>query len=176
MRADAAVRPPKETCRSGKHLLATAGKTREGKCAEGAREAARRNYENHRDERMAKQRVGYLREHNPERLQRIREYDKARTSYDKERARGLRRHFGMSIVEYSQIFMAQGGVCAICHQAETDTFKGSVRPLAVDRDHVTNRRRALLCARCNRGIGMFRDNPQLLIASAEYLFSFQQVA
>jgi hypothetical protein len=124
---------------------------------------------------MAKMRVGYLREHKPDRAQRMKEYDQARTSYDKERARGLRRNFGMTVVEYSEMFLAQTGVCAICGRAETATFKGSVRPLAVDHDHVTNARRKLLCANCNRALGLMRDDPQLLIAAAEYLFSFQQV-
>lgn len=57
--------------------------------------------------------------------------------------------------------IAQNGCCAIC---------GTVpRRLVVDHCHSTNMVRALLCDRCNRGIGSFEDNGELLRAAAAYV-------
>lgn len=85
----------------------------------------------------------------------------------------LRRMYGITLDEYKAIFDRQGGVCAICHQPETDTQQrnGRViyRTLAVDHCHTANAIRSLLCAKCNRGIGMFRDSADLLRAAADYL-------
>jgi hypothetical protein len=41
--------------------------------------------------------------------------------------------------------------------------------LAVDHDHNTGKIRALLCDRCNRGIGYFNEDPALIRESADYL-------
>jgi len=39
----------------------------------------------------------------------------------------------------------------------------------VDHDHESGEIRGVLCHACNRGIGMFEDNPDLLIQAAHYL-------
>lgn len=59
---------------------------------------------------------------------------------------------------------AQGGVCAIC--GETNA---SGRDLSVDHDHETGEIRQLLCSNCNTGIGLLKDNPELLIKASAYL-------
>lgn len=51
-------------------------------------------------------------------------------------------------------------VCDICN---------SDIKLHVDHDHLTGRIRGVLCANCNRGIGLFRDNKELLAKAIKYL-------
>ncbi len=83
----------------------------------------------------------------------------------------LRWKYGISRVEYDVLFAAQGGVCAICRNAETrvNPRTGTVRLLAVDHDHLTGAIRKLLCSACNRGLGFFKDDLRLLRAAVSYL-------
>lgn len=53
--------------------------------------------------------------------------------------------------------------CTICGDAST--------PLVVDHDHKTGQIRGLLCNHCNRGLGHFRDNPELLEYARMYLLA-----
>lgn len=63
-----------------------------------------------------------------------------------------------------QMFLEQDGKCAIC--------KSSIEfwtQAKADHDHITKKSRGLLCDRCNRGIGFFRDDTIVLKAAIEYL-------
>ena len=72
-------------------------------------------------------------------------------------------------VEYEAMVIAQDGKCAICRCAPAARYKGRMKQLAVDHDHVTGRIRALLCNGCNSGLGHFKNNPLILIAAVQYL-------
>ena len=58
-----------------------------------------------------------------------------------------------------------GGLCLICKKPPL----GKHTRLGVDHCHATGRVRGLLCNRCNRAMGMFEDDPDLLVAAAAYL-------
>jgi hypothetical protein len=75
----------------------------------------------------------------------------------------LRAQYGLTAERYESLLEAQGGGCAICGEAPRG------RHLAVDHDHETGVIRGLLCTRCNRGIGVFCDDPVLLGAASLYL-------
>lgn len=79
------------------------------------------------------------------------------------------RRYGLLPADFDALLAAQDGVCAICRQAETDTWRGNVKDLAVDHDHETGRVRGLLCAQCNTALGKFRDDAELLRAAMSYL-------
>ncbi len=81
----------------------------------------------------------------------------------------LKKNFGLSLEDYNQQFEEQKGLCACCGQSETITRRGKVIRLAVDHNHVTGTNRGLLCWRCNRIFGMFKDNIDLFYKAIEYL-------
>lgn len=87
------------------------------------------------------------------------------------RARELKRNFGLSLEEFSRKMDAQGGMCACCGKPETDLNRdgSGVRMLAVDHCHAKGHVRDLLCGGCNRGLGNFKDDPELLEKAAAYL-------
>ena len=53
------------------------------------------------------------------------------------------------------------------------TICGDETNLVVDHDHKTDQIRGLLCNRCNKGLGLFRDNPEFLLYARIYLLSAQ---
>lgn len=85
------------------------------------------------------------------------------------RAHTLRK-YGLTPSEYDQMLNEQGGVCALCDKPETCLGNnGEVKMLAVDHDHDTGDVRGLLCNNCNRAIGLFGDDPELLLKAVAYL-------
>ena len=86
---------------------------------------------------------------------------------DKKRMRNnsLKRKFGIDLNTYNLMFLKQEGKCAICgiHQSQLK------QSLNVDHDHITGKVRALLCPKCNGGLGIFNDDIKLLRAGIKYL-------
>lgn len=83
---------------------------------------------------------------------------------DRIRRNNLAR-YGLTPASYEVLLNFQGGRCALCHGDEP----GGQGTWHVDHDHATGRVRGLLCTHCNVGLGMFRDNPDLLAAAIDYL-------
>jgi len=88
--------------------------------------------------------------------------------YQKDRRLSV---YGISLNDYFQMMKDQNSVCKICKKSESsiDGSSGKVRDLAVDHCHATNAVRGLLCVTCNRGLGFFKDDPDLLKAAIKYL-------
>ena len=72
--------------------------------------------------------------------------------------------YGMTAEEYYQLFDKQEGLCLICLAPEKEN-----RLLSVDHCHYTGKIRGLLCKKCNTGIGMLQDDPELLKRALAYL-------
>jgi hypothetical protein len=72
--------------------------------------------------------------------------------------------YGIGIVEYEAMMVAQDGKCAICKQPP----RGN-RRLHVDHDHKTNQVRKLLCHYCNGILGHAGDSVEILEAAIAYL-------
>lgn len=88
----------------------------------------------------------------------------------KARNLGLLRNYRVSLDQYDSILEMQGGVCFICQRFEVS--KKAPR-LVVDHDHESGLPRALLCHRCNCGLGYFKDNEARVIRAAKYLEMFR---
>ena len=80
------------------------------------------------------------------------------------RTSNLRKNFGLTHAEYEALHDKQNGVCAIC-----EGLCSTGRRLAVDHNHMTGEIRGLLCSRCNRGIGLFKEQAKYLLKAAEYV-------
>lgn len=78
----------------------------------------------------------------------------------------LKHNYGITLDEFEQRLAEQGAVCAICGSIEVS--EGRSR-LSVDHCHATGKVRGLLCSPCNKGLGSFRDKPELLRIAATYL-------
>lgn len=101
--------------------------------------------------------------------------DHRRSKFDKYRADGLRKSFGMEMYEYQELFERQDGKCAICANLETVTRDGVVINLAVDHCHTTGAVRGLLCRGCNHGIGNFRDDAERIRKAAAYIEHYAEL-
>ena len=79
----------------------------------------------------------------------------------------LKRNFGITKKEYNDMFDLQQGRCKICniHRDELD------KNLCVDHCHKSNKIRGLLCRKCNAGLGIFRDDINIVNSALKYLQS-----
>ena len=73
--------------------------------------------------------------------------------------------YGLRGADLRRLLDEQDHRCAICR----DPIRREQRGLDIDHDHVTGQVRGLLCGACNRGLGHFKDRPDVLVAAAEYL-------
>lgn len=82
--------------------------------------------------------------------------------------RNLHRNYGITPACFNKLWVAQGGKCAIC-EVNLKPRGRMADAVAVDHNHQTGEVRALLCRKCNHGLGHFLDSPELLQMAAEYL-------
>lgn len=82
----------------------------------------------------------------------------------------LQRNYNLSYEDWLKIWENQDGKCAICKIAfltQSDAY--------VDHDHKTGEIRSLLCKKCNFGLGMFDDDPELTTKATEYLTTHREI-
>lgn len=79
--------------------------------------------------------------------------------------------FGLTVELYDKMFKNQNGLCKICEKPETDIHHktGLVQRLTIDHDHDTGKVRGLLCATCNKGIGLLKHDKKILGNAIKYL-------
>lgn len=90
----------------------------------------------------------------------------------------IKSKFGISMADYEALLESQGGGCAVCGTPYPGHSGGTGRGgFHVDHDHdcCPGKRacgkcvRGLLCGPCNTGMGNLGDDPERLIAAANYL-------
>ena len=151
------------------------------KSSELQRERATKYYWENRQKKL-----GYAREYREQHRDKVRQY--LRTDAAKQRKNALRRawnaenrdrqiatnqkahlkrYHGLTVEQYAAMVEAQDGKCAICQR--TPDGKGHCGRLHVDHDHERRVIRELLCANCNRALGLFADTPEWMVAAAAYV-------
>lgn len=81
-----------------------------------------------------------------------------------EKSVKLKGAYGLSLDDYKLLLEGQNHRCAVC----LTSFK-DVRKVCVDHDHNTDEVRGLLCDHCNRGLGLLKDDRQVLQRAIDYL-------
>ncbi len=93
--------------------------------------------------------------------------NKRKRDWEKTRAgksSRMNRQFGLRIHDFEKLASIQNHRCAICGKLEI------WRALCIDHDHKTGAIRALLCSKCNVGLGAFDDSVELLQKALNYLY------
>jgi hypothetical protein len=87
------------------------------------------------------------------------------------RRAALWKYYRLTLEDYNQRLEAQNNVCGICLKPERDTQNGVVKNLAVDHDKRFKQGgvRGILCARCNRALGLFDEDITALENAIVYL-------
>lgn len=78
----------------------------------------------------------------------------------------LKREYGITQDVYDLTLETQNGACALCFRPNADTGK---QKLNVDHCHESGKFRGLLCGKCNRGLGAFNDDIDLMERAFLYL-------
>ena len=85
--------------------------------------------------------------------------NKEKVCFQRKKSRILKK-YGITIEQYDEWKNKQKEACLICENK---------RDLVLDHDHTSGKNRGMLCDTCNRGLGYFKDNPDLLIKAAKYI-------
>lgn len=81
-----------------------------------------------------------------------------------------KRNYGINDSVLEQMKKDQDYKCYLCHGEGFLIGKNNHNEkLAVDHDHNTGKVRKLLCHNCNRALGLFKDNPELMRKAALYV-------
>lgn len=91
-------------------------------------------------------------------------YSSGRAGQYRDRNKTAANKFKISHEEAAQLY--ETDACEICHSAPSH-----YSVLAIDHDHLTGKIRGMLCDACNKGLGLFKDSPELLEKAATYLKS-----
>jgi hypothetical protein len=76
--------------------------------------------------------------------------------------------YGISVAQFAEKLLAQGGKCACCNITFNMEGRASEKP-CVDHNHKTDEVRGLLCGRCNLAAGNVNDSSLRAERLAVYL-------
>jgi hypothetical protein len=94
------------------------------------------------------------------------EFKRKRTDYN------YKRTYGISYEKYLEMCKDRNYMCDICNDVKIPAGTspiGSKDILVLDHCHETNKIRGILCQNCNQGIGLLRDNVDILTSAHLYL-------
>ena len=85
-----------------------------------------------------------------------------------------KRNYGIDDAELAKRKKDQDYKCYLCGSEGFNIGKNNhTENLAVDHDHKTGKVRKLLCHNCNRALGLFKDNAEVLRKAAQYVEEFR---
>jgi hypothetical protein len=106
-------------------------------------------------------------------------YATCRSCYNKDEQRHskvlkarLKCLYGLTIEDYQTLLEKAGSRCEICGKPHKDFLEGfndKSSRLHIDHCHTTGKIRGLLCSKCNKALGLFKEDLSLLVAAKDYL-------
>jgi len=81
----------------------------------------------------------------------------------------LKKAYGITLDQYNNMLSKQDGKCMICLSDNSGFYQNKKKAFAVDHCHTTGKIRGLLCSDCNTGIGLLKENIDLLNNAIKYL-------
>lgn len=91
--------------------------------------------------------------------------------YKRDRKWGHKKErYSISKNQFEKLLAEQNNACAICRVP----VKNLNRMICIDHCHTSGKLRGLLCHNCNSGIGLLKDNIQILEQAIQYLRSFNE--
>ena len=137
------------------------GKSGQYKSCRSCKTAERKAWRRRNPAKVAEYSARYKTLH-PDRVKISRAKQLAKANAEFARASTL---YGMARAEILSIYENQQ-TCEICNAAQS---RGKRKRLTIDHDHATGEFRGLLCAGCNRAIGLFQDDPIRMLAAVRYI-------
>lgn len=106
------------------------------------------------------------RRNNPKKLAQHRAYSRHyNKKFSKRRRFNIKKYkYGITEPYFDALLLKQKNSCKICKHF----FSEELYP-CVDHDHQSGKIRGLLCAKCNYGLGNFKDDVKRLAAAIDYL-------
>lgn len=98
-------------------------------------------------------------------------YERSEACRLSKRNSRYKRIYGITLADFDRMVEEQGGRCALCDGPPcASRFKRSTEArFHVDHCHKTGKVRALLCYKCNAGIALLNDDPNLMKRAAIYV-------
>jgi hypothetical protein len=109
---------------------------------------------------------------------------KIKPTREETQKRKLQTRYNISVAQFNFLKEKQNNLCAICSGYQITRKNTDYRELCIDHDHSCCPSgkscgecvRGLLCDKCNRGIGNFNDDVELLKKTIQYLNEFRKVS
>lgn len=94
--------------------------------------------------------------------------------YDKAHKRNwhLKSTYGIDQQIFDWVLAAQKNKCNVCEKELKLGGKRTKDHAVVDHDHITHKVRGIICHACNVAIGMFNDNPSVMVKAANYVMGY----
>ena len=108
------------------------------------------------------------RDANKEKVKAYKKANKEKIKANQE-AYNLKYKYNLTLKEKNLMLKKQNNKCKICKITVHTNKKCKNNTACIDHCHTTNKLRGILCAMCNKGLGHFKDNTELLTNAINYL-------
>jgi hypothetical protein len=95
--------------------------------------------------------------------------DKYKAQRNKDERRRIEKKYGITEEEYRRL-QAQATHCPLCGlELKSGSAVTDKQTKVLDHCHNTGKIRGFMCKKCNWGLGLFNDNPELLEKAAQWI-------